>query len=152
MSYLNVTSPTSPHTHLSLPLPIINDPLDEILPLNLDLEELFEHMDLDIPHISPTPKCTNEFLLHLIEKPIELACKPSLSTIITLPTKESTHREPPTTTNTQVLSTSGVKEDLHFDELSWAHDIEENVQKMLTFDVSKKQRDMKKCARQQDMH
>ena len=38
-SHLNVTSPTSPHTHLSLSLPIINDPLDEILQMNLNLDE-----------------------------------------------------------------------------------------------------------------
>ena len=36
MQTLNITSPYSPHTHLSLPLPIINDPLDEIF-VNLNL-------------------------------------------------------------------------------------------------------------------
>ena len=88
-------------------------------------------MDLDIPHISLTPKCTNEIILHPTKKPIEHAHTPSLSPIITLPTKESTHREPPTITHTQALSTSHVKEGLHLDEFSWACNIEENMQKML---------------------
>ena len=50
---MNITSPSSPHTHLSLPLPIINDPLDEILPINLNLDEHFDHIDLEMPNISP---------------------------------------------------------------------------------------------------
>ena len=109
MPFLNVTSPSSPHTHLSLPLPVINDPLDEVLPLNLNLDEHFEHMDLDIPHISSTPKRTSNITLHPIEKPIEPAHTPSLSPIITLPIEESTHRKPPTTTSIQAPSTSHVK-------------------------------------------
>ena len=38
---LSFEVPSSPHTHLSLPLPIINDPLDEIMPMNLNLKEHF---------------------------------------------------------------------------------------------------------------
>ena len=63
MHFLSSTTPSSPHTHLSLPLPIINDPLDEILPMNLYLDEHFDHMDLDIPHLSPTPNRITEPIL-----------------------------------------------------------------------------------------
>ena len=86
-SCLAISSPTSPHTHHSLPLPIINNPLDEVIPLNLNLND---HFDLDIPHISPTPKHTSNIILHPTKKTIELAQTPSPSPIITLPTHETT--------------------------------------------------------------
>ena len=69
-SHLVISSPASPHTHHSLPLPIIDDPLDEVIPLNLNLND---HFDLDIPHISPTPKRTNDIILHPIDKMVEPA-------------------------------------------------------------------------------
>ena len=65
MSRLVISSPTSPHTHHSLPLPIIDDPLEEVIPLNINLND---HFDLDIPHISPTPERTNDIILHPIER------------------------------------------------------------------------------------
>ena len=127
-SHLKITSPTSPHTHLSLPLPIINVSLDEILPtMNLNLDEHFEHMDLDIPHISPTTECIIKPILKPTKTPIEPAPTPSLQPIITLPIEESTHREPPTTKETQALSTSQVKEGLCFDKMSRAGAIEDKV-------------------------
>ena len=89
--HLLISSPTAPHTHLSSPLPIINDPLDEVLSLNLNLDEHFEHMDLDISHISPTLEHTNEIILHPTKKFVEPVYTPSFSPIITFPTKESTH-------------------------------------------------------------
>ena len=46
MQPLSITTPSSPHTHLSLLLPIIDDTLDEILPMNLNLEEHFDNLDL----------------------------------------------------------------------------------------------------------
>ena len=129
---LITSSPTSPCTHLSLPLPIINDPLDEVLLLNLNLGEHFEHMDLDIPHSSSTLECTSNIMLHPSDKPIELAQTPSLSPMITLPIEQSTHKEPPTTINTKAPSTSQEKQGLHHDELSWAFVMEDNVQNILT--------------------
>ena len=66
-------------------------------------------MDLDIPHISPTPEHTNDIMLHSTTKPIEPTHTPSLSPIITLLVEESMHREPPTTTNTQAPNTSHEK-------------------------------------------
>ena len=92
-SHLVISSPPSPHTHQSLPLPIIDDPLDEVIPLNLNLND---HFDLDIPHISPTPERTNDIILHPIEKMVEPAQTPSLTPIITLPTQETTQQETPT--------------------------------------------------------
>ena len=106
MSHLKITSLASLDTHLSLPLHIINNPLDEVLPLNLNLDEHSKHMDLDIPHISPTLECIIEIILKPIEKPIELAPTPSFESIITHSTQESTHREPPTTKETQAPKTS----------------------------------------------
>ena len=94
MSHLNVTSPTSPHTRLSLPLSIINDPLAEILPMNLNLDEHFDHMDLDIPHTSPTPECVIEPILKPIEIPIETAPTPSIQPIVAHPIEEMTHIAP----------------------------------------------------------
>ena len=82
-SCLVISSPTSPYTHHLLPLPIIDDPLEEVIPLNLKLND---HFDLDIPHISPTPERTNDIILHPREKIMEPAQTSSLSPIITLPT------------------------------------------------------------------
>ena len=101
--HLHISSPTSPCTHLSSPLPIINYPLDEVLPLNLNLDE---HFDLDIPHISPTTERTSDIMLHPTDRSIEPTQTPSLSPIITLPTQPSTYKEPPTTISTQAPGTS----------------------------------------------
>ena len=98
MSCLVISSPTSPCTHLSLPLPIINDPLEEVIPLNVNLNE---HFDLDIPHISPTPECTTELILHPTRKIVEHAQTPSLQPIVTLSTQETTQKETPTTMDKQ---------------------------------------------------
>ena len=54
-------------------------------------------MDLDIPHISPTPERTTEIDLHPTQKIVEPAQTHSLSPIITLPTQETTQKETPTT-------------------------------------------------------
>ena len=129
MSHLVISSPTSPCTHHSLPLPIINDPLEEVIPLNLNLNE---HFDLNIPHISPTPKRTSEIILHPIEKIVEPAQTPSLQPIVTLSTQETTQKETPTTMEKQAQGSSINQEGLHFEELKWALEIEENVQKILT--------------------
>ena len=77
-SHFIITSP-SPHTHLSLPLPTINDPLDEILSMNLNLEEHFDNLNLEKPHIAPTPKYTNEPTLKPIETHIGSALPPLFS-------------------------------------------------------------------------
>ena len=89
---LSFVVPSSPHTHLSLPLPTINDPLDEILPMSLNLEELFDHLDLDIPHISPTLEHITEPILKPIEETIEPTPTPSLQPIITHLVEETTNR------------------------------------------------------------
>ena len=128
-SHLVISSPTSPHTHHSLPLPIINDPLDEVIPLNLNLND---HFDLDIPHISPTLERTNDIILQPTEKMIEPAQTPSLTPIITLPTHETTQQETPTTEKIQAQGSSINQEGLLFEELKWALEIDDNVQKMLS--------------------
>ena len=71
----SISSPTSTCTHHALPLPIINDPLEEVIPLNLDLNE---HFDLDVPHISPTLERTSEISLHPTDKILEPVHTPSL--------------------------------------------------------------------------
>ena len=93
-SYLVISSPTSPHTHFSSPLPSTNDLLDEVIPLNLSLNE---HFDLDIPHISPTPERASEITLHPTKKIVEPTQTPSLQPIVTLSTQETTQKETPTT-------------------------------------------------------
>ena len=128
-SHLVISSPTSPWTHHSLPLPIIDDPLDEVIPLNLNLNDNF---DLDIPHISPTPEHTNNIILHPTQNIVEPAETPSLSPIITFHTHDTTQQETPTTREIQAQGSSINKEGLHFKELKWALEIEDNVQKMLT--------------------
>ena len=73
--------------------------------MNLNLDEHFDHMDLDIPHISPTPERIIEPILKPIETPIELApTSLVVQPIVTHPNKESTHREPPTTKEKQAPS------------------------------------------------
>ena len=81
MQSLNITSPSSPHTYLSLPLPIINDPPDKILSMNLNLEEHFDHLNLEKSHISPIPNLVIEPIL----KPIEPTPTPSPQPTITHP-------------------------------------------------------------------
>ena len=98
-----ITTPSSPHTHLSLlPLLIINDPLDEILPMNPNLEEHFDQLDLEIPHISPT----REHVTKPILKPIEPAPTPSLQLVVIHPIEKPTHKEPPASKELQEPSTS----------------------------------------------
>ena len=124
-----ISSPTSPCTHFSSPLLNINDPLDEVIPLNLNLNE---HFDLDIPHISPTPERTSEITLHPTNKIIEPTQTPSLQPIVTLSTKKTTQKETPTTGDKQAQGSLINQEGLQFEELKWALEIEENVQNMLT--------------------
>ena len=97
-------------------------------------------MDLDILHISPTLEHIIEPILKPTETPIELALTPSIQPIVIHPAEESTHREPPTTKETQAPNTSQVKEDLRFDEMSWAWEIQEKVRIMLShYKAQKKQ-------------
>ena len=100
--------------------------------MNLNLEEHFDHLDLEIPHISPTIDHINQSILKPTKKPIEHVPTPSLQPTITHPIKKPTHKEPSTSKELQAPSTSRVQEGLHFDKMSWAWDIEENVQKILS--------------------
>ena len=63
---------------------------------------------------------------------IEPAQTPSLTPIITLPTHETTQQETPTTEKIQAQGSSINKEGLRFEELKWALEIDNNVQKMIS--------------------
>ena len=63
---------------------------------------------------------------------VEPAQTPSLSPIITLPTHETKQQETPTIGEIQAHGLSINKEGLRFEELKWALEINDNVQKMLS--------------------
>ena len=98
--------------HLSLSLPIINDPLDEILPMTQNLEEHFDHLDLEIPHISPRLKHVTKPILKPIETPIERTPTLSLQPTITNPIEKPTHKAPQTSKELQAPSTLQVRRSL----------------------------------------
>ena len=70
--------------------------------MNLNLEEHFDHLDLEIAHISPAL----EIVIEPILKPIEPAPTPLLQPIITHPMEKPISKEPPMSKETQAPSTS----------------------------------------------